>query len=388
MKFVYMEESEKYSILYVDDEPDNLLVFRSALRRFYNVVIAESATEAIELAKNEVFAVIITDQRMPGITGLEFISCLPDEPENLRMILTGYSDVSVIIDAINTGKVYRYITKPWDKDDLKITIDKAVEAYTLRKKNKQLVKELLDANQFLEQKVEERTSEVNKQKVEIESLLLNILPAETAEELKKYGKSIAKKHHEVSVLFADIQGFTKIAEILPAEELVHELDTFFRAFDDITGRFGLEKIKTIGDAYMCAGGLPKPLENSAAQVVKAAMEMQQFMRGYRLQNQASHQQEFNLRIGIHTGSLVAGVVGHKKFAYDIWGDTVNTAARMEQNSEAGRINISKETYELIQNKFTVSPRGFIDVKNKSALEMFFVEGIKENSEIEIAAHNL
>ena len=132
-------------MLYLDDEPDNLVVFKSAFRRYYNIHTATNASEALDIVKNNDIALILTDQRMPQVTGIEFLNMLPDEPENIRIILTGYSDVSVVIDAINTGKVYRYITKPWEKDDLKITIDKALEAYELRRQNKVLVRELTEA---------------------------------------------------------------------------------------------------------------------------------------------------------------------------------------------------------------------------------------------------
>ena len=170
-----MENTEsKPSILYVDDEEDNLFVFKSAFRRDYNIFTALSGVEGLEIFKKEKISVIITDQRMPHMTGTQFLQQIPEDTMSIRMIMTGYSDVEAVIDAINTGKVYRYITKPWDKDELKVTIDNALEALSLRSKNIQLIEELREANENLEQKVIERTAEVNRQKEEIDQKNKNI----------------------------------------------------------------------------------------------------------------------------------------------------------------------------------------------------------------------
>ena len=369
-----MENSEeKVHILYVDDEEDNLIVFRSAFRRYYKVHTATSGEQGLEILKNEPVALVITDQRMPNMTGVQFLKQLPDEPYSIRIILTGFSDVEAIIDAINTGKVYRYITKPWDKDDLKITIDRAIDSYRLRLHNTELIKELQQANEHLEEKVLERTGEVNRQKEQIEQLLLNILPAETAEELKATGTSKARSYELVTVLFADIKDFTKIGESLSPEELVAEIDFYFRNFDSILTRYEIEKIKTIGDAYLCAGGLPNPNTSNPVDVVRAALEMQEFVQTMKEERLASGSPFFEIRIGIHSGPVVAGIVGHKKFAYDIWGDTVNTASRMESCSEVGKVNVSGTTYELIKDQFACTHRGKLEAKNKGEIDMYFVD---------------
>src|SRR4249920_2809765 len=187
-----------YNILYVDDEENNLNSFRAALRRDYNVFTALSGEEGMEiLGKNDIH-VVVTDQRMPHMTGVQFLQHIPVDQDNIRIILTGFTDMESIIEAINTGKVYRYIKKPWDKDELKITIDNAVETVMLRRNNKKLIYELQVNNEQLEVKVVLRTLEIEKQKKQIEeekvksdSLLLNILPAEIAEELKRIGRSYA-----------------------------------------------------------------------------------------------------------------------------------------------------------------------------------------------------
>jgi len=372
-----------FNVLYVDDEENNLNSFRAALRRNYNIYTALSGEEGIEILSKTDIHVIVTDQRMPHMTGVQFLQHIPDAQDNIKIILTGFSDMESIIEAINTGKVYRYITKPWDKDELKITIDNAIETVMLRRDNKHLIQELQEHNEQLEEKVRLRTQEIEKQKQIIEvakaqsdSLLLNILPAEIADELKQFGKSYARKHEQVSVLFADIKGFTFIAEQLTPVKLVTQLDEVFGAFDNIIAKYGMEKIKTIGDAYMCASGLPLADNENAIKSVKAALDMQQFIKEFGAANKIQNLPVFEIRVGIHTGPLVAGVVGSKKFAYDIWGDAVNLASQMEQHSEVGKVNISGETYSLVKDTFNCIHRGKIEAKSKGQVDMYFVESAK------------
>ena len=208
-----------------------------------------------------------------------------------------------------------------------------------------------------------------KERRKSERLLLNILPASVAAELKAKGASDAKLFNDVTVLFSDFVGFTKVSEQLSPKELVDELNICFKAFDNIMGKHKLEKIKTIGDAYLAVCGLPAADPDHAEHTIRAAIEINSFMedRFAKLGNRT-----FEIRIGVHSGNVVAGIVGVKKFAYDIWGDAVNTAARMEQNSVAGRINVSESTYELVKDKFTFEYRGEIDAKNKGMLKMYYV----------------
>ncbi|MBS0000478.1 MAG: tetratricopeptide repeat protein [Cyclobacteriaceae bacterium] len=215
-----------------------------------------------------------------------------------------------------------------------------------------------------------------------ENLLLNILPSETAEELKQFGEAKARRYEMVSILFTDFKGFTAISANLSPEELVKEIHHCYKAFDDIMTRHGIEKIKTIGDAYMAAGGLPVPNETHARDMVRAAIEIREFMAHLKADRISRDEPFFEIRIGIHSGPVVAGIVGTKKFAYDIWGDTVNLASRMESNSEPGKINISETTYQLVKDQFLVTPRGNINVKGGGDKGMYFVgEEIRQMAEI-------
>lgn len=206
-----------------------------------------------------------------------------------------------------------------------------------------------------------------------ENLLLNILPALVAEELKKQGQTSARYFEDVSVLFADFVGFSKIAEKLTPQQLVSELDTCFKAFDDIISKYKLEKIKTIGDAYMVAGGLPNGTGSQLRDMINAAREMQAWLALWNIDRTKQGLPAFEARIGIHSGPVVAGVVGSRKFAFDIWGDTVNIAARIEEASEGGKINISGEVYEVVKSYFPCTYRGKIPAKNKGEIDMYFVE---------------
>ena len=258
-------------------------------------------------------------------------------------------------------------------------------------------------NAELEREVVERTRELREEKKRSDDLLLNILPEEVAEELKAKGHADAKHFDNVTILFTDFKGFTEASEKLSPQDLLEELNTCFKAFDGIITARGIEKIKTIGDAYMCAGGLPVPASSTPAGVVQAALEMQAFMIARKKERDAQGKPSFEMRVGIHTGPVVAGIVGVKKFAYDIWGDTVNTASRMESSGEVGQMNISESTYALVKAvvvpedavasthrvdpengevtrpAFTFSPRGKVQAKGKGEMEMYFVQLSANNS---------
>ncbi len=218
---------------------------------------------------------------------------------------------------------------------------------------------------------EKKISDAEKQRSE--ELLLNILPEEVAAELKATGGAEAKSFENVSVLFTDFVNFTQLSEKLTPQQLVQEIHYCFTAFDKIIERNGLEKIKTIGDAYLAVCGMPVKYAQHAQQTVRAALEIRSFMLARQAESSDPSAEIFAIRIGINSGPVVAGIVGVKKFAYDIWGDTVNTAARMEQHSEQGKINISGSTYALVKNDFNCAYRGKIEAKNKGKVDMYFVE---------------
>lgn len=224
----------------------------------------------------------------------------------------------------------------------------------------------------LEEIIQERTEALIKEKEKSENLLANILPKNIEDELKSTGKATSSKFKMVTVLFADIQGFTKIAEQMNPEKLIDELDRFYFQFDSVVEKFNIEKIKTIGDAYMAAGGIPIKNRTNPVEVVLAALQMQKYMKDLK----KTKTDIWDLRIGIHTGSVIAGVVGQKKFSYDIWGDTVNTASRMESSGEIGKVNVSATTYELVKDFFQGRYRGKMPVKYKGDIEMYFITGIK------------
>jgi adenylate cyclase len=228
---------------------------------------------------------------------------------------------------------------------------------------------------MLEQIINKRTEDLIIEKEKSENLLANVLPKNTASEIMEKGKATKIKYNFVTVLFSDIQGFTKIAEETNPEVLIDELDKFFFYFDSVVERLGIEKIKTIGDAYMCAGGIPEKNRTNPVEVILAALEMQVYMSKLKESTDLEGMKFWDIRIGIHTGTVVAGVVGQKKLSYDIWGDTVNTASRMESSGEAGKINISGTTYEFVKEFFICEHRGKMPVKYKGELDMYFVQGI-------------
>ena len=229
---------------------------------------------------------------------------------------------------------------------------------------------------FRNYRIKVRTHKIlDRQKGEIESLLLNILPSEVANELQVYGHAIPRNYEFVSVMFTDFKGFTAIADKMSPEELIQELNTCFIAFDDIIGKYGLEKIKTIGDSYMCAGGIPTPDEHHVENMVKASLEICHFIRQYNQKRNLEGLESWDLRIGIHVGPVIAGVVGKKKYAYDIWGSTVNIASRLESNGMPGKVNISSSVFELIKDKYSCSYRGKINAKNIGDIDMYFLDGM-------------
>ena len=397
-------------ILFVDDEPDMEELIRQRLRKHvreekFLLEFAGNGRLALEKLKEfDDIRIIVTDINMPEMDGLTLLSELAklDRPTR-TLVVSAYGDMQNIRSAMNNG-AFDFVTKPIDFTDLDLTLEKTVQEvlYVLQSlETKQKLQDetierikaqeealmqaeenaklIIQQNVMLEEKVAERTLELAEKNeilnVELqrsEQLLLNILPYETAQELKMSGKAVARYYPDITVMFTDFKGFTHIAEKLSPEQLVQEIDEFFTAFDLIMEKNGIEKIKTIGDAYMAASGLPAVNDTHALDMVNAAVDIIEYMEVQRQIRIAANRPVFDIRIGIHTGPVVAGIVGHKKFAYDIWGDAVNLASRMESSGEAGQINISQATYDRISGTYSCIFRGEIDAKNKGKVGMYFV----------------
>jgi class 3 adenylate cyclase/Tfp pilus assembly protein PilF len=290
-----------------------------------------------------------------------------------------YREIKEIITKQNSAKELAYIRTEFDTERKQLEIvslnkDKQIQANEIKQQKlirNGIITGLISVLIFLVIAMIQKRR-ISIEKARSEELLLNILPYETAQELKQKGSADAKLFDEVTVLFTDFKGFTQIAEKLSPQELVEEIHYCFKAFDSIMEKYTIEKIKTIGDAYMAAGGLPVKNHAGPIEVVRAAIEIQSFIKEYASARKAAGQLAFEIRIGIHTGPVVAGIVGIKKFQYDIWGDTVNTASRMESSGEVGQINISGTTYEKVKDHFTCEFRGSLPAKNKGNIEMYFV----------------
>lgn len=288
-----------------------------------------------------------------------------------EMKSTGFSYLGIFVLVSFPISISAYLAWQFASTNVKLKkqldeVERLSEVTLNQEKEKQQILE--NQNEVLEQQVDERTKELTIEKQKTEDLLLNILPQEVAEELKEKGSTEAKNYDEVSVLFTDFVNFTQNSERMGAEKMLNELNDCFTAFDMIMEKHGLEKIKTIGDAYLAVCGLPHENSDHAYQTVLAALDIIDFIENRKKENPNT----LDIRIGINSGALIAGIVGVKKFAYDIWGDTVNTAARMEQSGVPGKVNISENTYLLVQDQFQFEPRGKVVAKGKGEMEMYFV----------------
>jgi class 3 adenylate cyclase len=235
------------------------------------------------------------------------------------------------------------------------------------------------AESRISERIERKVANLAAEKEKTDKLVAEIFPEETANQIISKGKAKWDKYERATVLFSDIQGFTRIAEEMNPEKLIDQLDTFFFHFDSVVEKYNIEKIKTIGDAYMAAGGIPNRNTTNPVEVVMAALEMQAYMQ----QLKSARAEIWDLRIGIHTGPVIAGVVGHKKISYDIWGDTVNTASRMESSGTAGKINISGITYGLVKEYFLCEYRGKLPVKYKGNIDMYYVNGLRPELSVDL-----
>jgi signal transduction histidine kinase/DNA-binding response OmpR family regulator/CHASE3 domain sensor protein len=370
----HINSNYQVKILVVDDEPVNLQVLENHLSiQNYAITQASNGLKALKIIEksNEPFDVILLDVMMPKMSGYEVCRTIREKfplVELPILMLTAKNQPKDIVEGFDAG-ANDYLTKPFSKVELLSRIKTHV-LLKLTSENLQTANEKLqEYNATLEQKIEERTQEIN-------TLLLNILPEEVANDLKSDGKAPVKYYAMSSVLFTDFQGFTKHASEMDGKELVEDLNEYFAGFDEIMEQYNLEKIKTIGDAYMAAGGIPQPNTSNPVDTVLAGLAIQQFVADKREERKAEGKQYWDVRLGINTGEVIAGVIGTKKFAYDVWGDSVNTASRMESSGKVGEVNISHNTYEMVKDYFEVEHRGKVKAKGKGEVDMYFVKRIK------------
>ncbi len=348
--------NEKAKILIAEDETIIAIDIKTTLQKIGYTVpdIMTSGEKVIEFLKNDKPDLILMDislaGNLDGIETAELISYKYDLPVVYLTALTNKET----IERARLTEPFGYLLKPFDERNLHSTIEMA------------LYKHKVDSE------LKKRTRELEAEKIKTDELLHNIFPSDIVKELKAKGSVNPKHYDSVSILFTDFDNFTTFASGLSPDKLVKELNHIFTNFDFIIEKYGLEKLKTIGDSYMIAGGLPNVSHDHAFQTINAALEMQSVI------NNVNEKGNFSckMRVGIHSGPCVAGIVGIKKYTYDVWGDTVNIAKRLESHCEPGLVNISKETYELVKEKFECDYRGCIEAKGKGEIDMYFVKSPK------------
>lgn len=341
------------TVLVVDDiEANRDLLARRLKRQGHTVEVSADGHQALEQMRAQPFDLVLLDIMMPKMNGYQLLEILKTDPA-LRHIpvimISAVDDLDSVVKCIELG-AEDYLTKPFNPVLLKARIGACLEKKRLRDQEVAYLKQLQ-----AEQEKSER-------------LLLNILPKPIAEQLKQGQKIIADSFGEVTVLFADIVDFTRLSAHISPTELVNLLNQIFSEFDRLAQEHGLEKIKTIGDAYMVVGGLPTPRPDHAVAIAEMALDMQQAIARFN----ALRSEPFSIRIGINTGPVVAGVIGTHKFTYDLWGDTVNIASRMESQGIVGGIQVTAVTYELLRDRFQFEPRGAIDVKGKGPMTTYLL----------------
>jgi class 3 adenylate cyclase/CheY-like chemotaxis protein len=350
-------------VLLVDDSRMMRAVLKKALGEigFQNVVEAVDGADAVAKMQAASFDLVLLDMEMPVMTGLEVLAAMNLAPalKGLPVIvISGADQIDMAVQCIEAG-AEDYLTKPPNLTLLRARVSTSLEKKRLRD---------LERLRLLQLQAEKELVEREREKSE--RLLLNILPSAIAVRLKGGEKSIANGHEIVSVMFADLCGFTALSRKTTPADLVSMLNGIFTAFDHIVEQHGVEKIKTIGDCYMLVGGIPLHRDDHAAAVAECALEMLDALAALNRESGT----ELQMRVGIHTGPVVAGVIGKIKFTYDLWGDTVNVASRMESSGQPGRVHLSEQTAELLQGRFLLEDRGFVECKGLGAVKTFFLNG--------------
>ena len=356
-------ETGKSLVLVVDDNEANRDVLARRLQRDgCDVRLASGGYEALEIADHTNVDLVLLDIMMPGMDGF---AVLKEFKQTVKLkhipiiMITAVDEIESVVRCIEMG-ADDYLMKPFNPVLLRARVNALLERKRLRDDEIRMAKGL-----------EQALFAIDRQTKKTQELLLNILPASVAEELQQNGVVEPMYFEDVTVVFADFVGFTLSTEELPADELVSALHEYFTAFDQIVGRYGLEKLKTIGDCYMYAGGIPQRNPSHPVDCILAAMEMVKITE----QLSSTTQVPWQVRIGMNTGPVIAGVVGIHKFAFDIWGDTVNFSSRMETASAPNRINVSANTFLRVKDFFACEKRGRLQIKEKREVEMYFVNGI-------------
>ena len=342
-------------ILVVDDNESNRnMLSRRLMRQGHTVKLAENGLQALEMLRAEDFDLVLLDVMMPEMDGYQVLEHLhaDDKLRGLPVIMISALDqLDTVVKSIELG-AEDYLPKPFNPVVLRARIGACLEKKRLRDRERAYIRKLRSEQERSEQ------------------LLLNILPRAIAERLKEGQRTIADVFPDVTVLFADLVGFTRMSEQLPPAELVAMLNKIFSMFDQLAEKHGLEKIKTIGDEYMAASGLPMPRPDHAEAMAEMALDMLAVIERFN----AKRNRGVRIRIGMNCGPVTAGIIGTKKFAYDLWGDTVNIASRMESHGIANAIQVTEATYKRLRHKYAFQRRGIIHVKGKGALCTYFLVG--------------
>ena len=350
-------DAEPDRVLVVDDNEVNRdLLARRLQRQGYEVKVASNGFEALEMMSSMSLDLVLLDIMMPQMNGYQVLETLKADPAFRHIpvvMISAVNDIDSIVRCIELG-AEDYLSKPFNPVLLKARINACLEKKRLRDQEQAYLKKLAEEQE------------------KAEKLLLNILPEAIAERLKQGENTIADSFSDVTVLFADIVNFTNLSSSLSPAQLVEILNEIFSAFDQLAEQYKLEKIKTIGDAYMVVGGLPTPRWDHAEAIADMALDMQNIIGQFRLKGN----EPLQMRTGINTGPVEAGVIGTKKFTYDLWGDTVNTANRMESHGVAGKIQVTVATYERLKDQYIFEERGIIDVKGKGEMQTYFLIGRK------------
>lgn len=350
-------------ILVVDDSRLMRIVLTKALQElgFTHITEAINGREAIEKLKERPYDLMLLDMEMPEMNGDEVLLAKSQDPklkEVPTIVISASEHIDLAVKCIEAG-AEDYLIKPPNPTLLRARVNTSLEKKRLR-----------DMDRLLFARLQEEKELVEIEKEKSERLLLNILPASIARQLRNEGQTIANGHKMVTVMFADICGFTELSRNTSPSDLVTLLNGIFVAFDNIVENYGLEKIKTIGDCYMMVGGLPNHRDDHAHAVADASLEMLEALEYINEQNNLS----LAMRVGVHSGPVVAGVIGKIKFTYDIWGDTVNVASRMESSGMPGKIQISEQTQAELDSHFDLAERGMVDCKGLGQMKTFFLTG--------------